>query len=104
MPTPNHHQDQPMIPSQRRDLIRRGHTLSPQLAVGRQGLTDSLAAQAAEAMKNRDLLKVRIEAESGDEATQLAEELAAKVGARVIQRVGRIALLYKKPVEQGDDA
>src|SRR4051812_38659565 len=79
----------------RRELIRRGHELRAMLVVGRGGLTQPVIDDIRQAMIRRDLLKVRIEAESGNQATRLAGELARQIGAELVQRVGRVALLYK---------
>jgi RNA-binding protein len=84
----------------RGELIRRGHTLEARVVMGRLGMTDAFVAQVDEAMTKRDLLKVRIEAESGREASRLAVELAQRVEAQVVQRVGRVALLYR-PLQGG---
>lgn len=86
---------EPLTSAERRELIRRGHTISAQCHIGRAGLTPSAVAQLDQTMARRELMKVRIEADSGDEATLIAEELAAKIGATLVQRVGRVALLYR---------
>jgi len=86
---------------QRRDFIRRGHALRAQTTVGRQGLTDAFITQLDQTMRKCDLLKIRIEAESADDATQIAESLAQRIGAELVQRVGRVALIYR-PVAEND--
>jgi RNA-binding protein len=80
---------------QRRGLLARGHELRATLCVGRGGLTQAVIDDIRHAMTRRDLLKVRIDAASGQEATRIAGELARHVGADLVQRVGRVALLYR---------
>jgi RNA-binding protein len=83
----------------RRELIRRGHGLKSQLAIGRAGLSDAFLAQVRQSFTNADLLKVRLEADTPGEAEDLAEELAARVPCHFVQRVGRVALMYRPRTE-----
>jgi RNA-binding protein len=84
----------------RREFLKRGHGLKARLAVGRGGLTDAFLLQVRAAFVNTDLLKVRLEADTGDEADLLAEELAKQVPCYLVQRVGRVALIYRKQMEE----
>jgi RNA-binding protein len=88
--------------SQRREMIRRGHDLRAQTTLGRQGLTDAFVTQLDRTMRKCDLLKVRVDADSGPDATSLADSLARRIGGELIQRVGRVALIYR-PIESGDN-
>jgi RNA-binding protein YhbY len=78
----------------RRELLGRGHALKAHLLVGRAGLSDPLLAQVRQAFINTDLLKVRLDADSADQADALAADLAARVPCHLIRRIGRVALLY----------
>jgi RNA-binding protein len=89
--------------SERQELIRRGHQLDAKTTVGRQGLSDAFIAQLEQTMRRIELIKIRIEAESNGEAMSIAEELAARLGGQVVQRVGRVALLYRPVVEDANE-
>lgn len=89
--------------SERRDMIRRGHQLHAQTTLGRQGVTDAFVTQLDRTMRKCDLIKVRVEAESGPDATTLAETLAQRIGGQLVQRVGRVALIYRPIAESDDD-
>lgn len=84
----------PPAAAARRALLSRGHTLKAHLFVGRSGLSDPLLAQVRQAFTHVDLLKVRLDADSTDQADALAADLAARVPCHLIRRIGRIALLY----------
>ena len=71
----------PLDQKTRRELIRRSHQLTARLTLGRSGVTEAFIAELDRTMLTCDLLKVRIEADSGKEATTLAGQLAEKVGA-----------------------
>lgn len=90
----------PPTKADRRELLKRGHGLKAYLAVGRGGLTDAFLRQVRATFVNSDLLKVRLEADTADESDLLAEQLAGQVPCHLVQRVGRIALIYRKPPEQ----
>lgn len=79
----------------RRELLRRGHSLKSQLTVGRAGLSDAFLAQVRQSFTHVDLLKIRLDGDSPAEADELAEELASRVPCHVVQRIGRVALMYR---------
>lgn len=89
--------------AERRDMIRRGHVIRAQTTLGRQGITDAFVTQLDRTMRKCDLIKVRVDAESGREATTLAETLAQRIGGQLVQRVGRVALIYRPIAESSDD-
>jgi len=84
------------IAAERKQLKARGHRLKARLAVGRGGLTDGFVQQVNQVFETTDLLKVHLDADDAAESKQMASELAERVGCYLIQRVGRVALLYRK--------
>jgi RNA-binding protein YhbY len=84
----------------RRELLSRGHALKARLLIGRAGLSDPLLAQVRQVFTHADLLKVRLDAESADQADALAADLAARVPCHLIRRIGRVALLYSPGQEK----
>ena len=83
----------------RRGLLKRGHTLKAHLAVGRGGLTDAFILQVRGVFDHADLIKVRLEADDADESDLLADELAKRIPCHLVQRVGRVAILYRAAME-----
>lgn len=83
-------------PEERRGLVARGHRLKPQLTVGRQGVTEALAAQVRQSFTNADLIKIRLAVDDRDAADRLVDEIETLVPCHAVQRIGRVALLYRR--------
>ena len=72
------------------------------MQVGKSGVTEAMEKTVADALEARELIKLHILENSGEEPHALANDLAAAVGADVVSVTGRKAVLYrrskKKPV------
>ncbi len=88
---------------QRRDLTTRSHRLKPLLTIGDDGLTDGVVDQVRHCLSNRDLIKVRLPAQTGKARTALAADLAGRIPCELVRCVGRIALLFKPLDAVADD-
>ena len=85
-----------LTPKQRALLRGLGHELKPLLHLGKEGLTDDTVGAALDALRTRELLKVRVLETAPDDARTSAHALAARIPeAHVVQVVGRIAVLYR---------
>ncbi len=80
---------------QKRSLRALGHHLNVVVQVGSDGVTDGVVAAVAQALKDHELVKVKIDdaREGRDEAI---EALAQGTQSDVAQVLGRTALFYKK--------
>ncbi|MGO9715064.1 MAG: YhbY family RNA-binding protein [Polyangiaceae bacterium] len=79
-----------------RKLRALGHALSPVVAIGKEGLTDSLIAATDSAIATHELVKVKIQREAPVDRHEAGIELAARTGAVLAQVIGRTLLLYRK--------
>ena len=79
-----------------RHLRALGHDLDPVIAVGKNGVTESLAKEATQALEKHELIKVRVMQEAPVDRREAAEALAEKTGAALAQVLGRTFLLYKR--------
>jgi RNA-binding protein len=79
-----------------RHLRGLGHALDPVIAIGKNGLTDTLAKETERALEKHELIKVKVMQEAPVDRHEAAEELAAKTGAVLAQVLGRTFLLYKR--------
>jgi len=79
-----------------RHLRALGHDLDPVIAVGKNGVTDSLAKETKRALHDHELIKVRVLQEAPADRRETAEELAAKTDAVLAQVLGRTFLLYRR--------
>lgn len=81
---------------QRQFLKGRAHPLAPVVRIGKGGYTPAIAAEAKVALRAHELVKVRIDAEDGEDRKAIAERLAAETGAHLVTTVGKVAVLYRR--------
>lgn len=86
--------------SQIRYLRGLAHPLKPVLLVGGRGVTPGVLGELGQALKDHELVKVRLG--GGDRTTRTAElaKLAGSSGAELVQSIGHIAVLYRRNDEQ----
>ena len=92
-----------MLTSKQRAVLRgMANNLETVFQVGKGGISDTLVAQTADALRARELIKLRVLENSGYTAREAAEALAEQTGAEVVQVIGSRFVLYrrnpKKPV------
>lgn len=86
----------PLTGKQRRHLRALGHHLEPVVQLGKLGLTDAVTAAVEDAIERHELVKVRLGTECPDDRHEVADKLAAALGAEAAQVVGRTLLLYRR--------
>ena len=74
------------------------------LQVGKGGISEALVQQVKDALRKRELIKMRVLDNCPLDAREAAEELAARTGSEVVQVIGRRFVLFlrnsKEPVVQ----
>ncbi len=92
-----------LTPRERAHLKARAHALEPVVHVGKDGLTDTVAAEVERALKAHELIKVRIGGDDRDARVALCEAICARADAAEVQRVGKVLVLWRpKPDEKAD--
>jgi RNA-binding protein len=81
---------------QRRQLRALGHHLAVVVQVGADGITEGVIGAAAQALKDHELIKVKIAGEDREERAGMVEQLATGTESEVAQTLGKTVLLYKK--------
>lgn len=81
---------------QKRFLRAMCNEMDPILQVGKEGVTDAVVTSANEALEPRELIKGRVLQNNFEEPKTVAEDLAARTGAELVQVIGRNFLLYKE--------
>jgi RNA-binding protein len=84
----------------RRALRAAGHHLAPVVQVGKEGVTPAVARQAAQALADHELVKVKVGTESPEDRFEAADRLREATGAAVAQILGRTLLLYLRHPEK----
>lgn len=78
-----------------RDLKARAQRLEPVLKIGRSGLSVEFFAALDQCLADHGLVKVRFE-EFKDRKRELVPELVSRSGAQLVQRVGNVAVLFRR--------
>jgi RNA-binding protein len=79
----------------RKHMKQIAHHLDPVVSVGDHGLSENLLAEAERALTDHELIKVRIHSDDREARSALGNELAARCSAEVVQKIGKIFVLYK---------
>ena len=86
---------------ERAALKARAHALEPVVRVGHAGVTDAMVAEIDRALDAHELIKVKIGEGDRDERGTHVETIAVRTGAAVVQRVGRVLILWRPRPDEG---
>jgi Predicted RNA-binding protein containing KH domain, possibly ribosomal protein len=90
-----------MLTSKQRAALRgAANTIDTIFQVGKGGIGEELIQQTVDALKARELVKMRVLETSGLSAREAAEELALKTKAEVVQVIGTKFVLFKKKAKE----
>jgi RNA-binding protein len=85
--------------AQMRVLKAQAQRLKATLKVGKEGLSPQFLAALDDALKHRELVKVKFD-DFKEQKKELAPQLAEKSGSRLVTRVGNVVVLFRpKPAE-----
>ncbi len=85
-----------MITSKQRAYLRGlANSIDSIFQIGKGGIPDTLTAQVQDALRARELIKLKVLDNSLYSAKEAAAELAEKTGADVVQVIGSKLVLYK---------
>lgn len=79
---------------QRKQLRAIGHRLNPVVIVS-NGVTEGVIAEIDRALKDHELIKIRINAADREEKQEQVAAICKKLGAELIQMAGHIALIFR---------
>jgi RNA-binding protein len=84
--------------SEKQKKYQRGlaHKLEPKARSGNPGLTQNLIKEVEAQLLAHELIKVKVAAEDREERDRLIERMCAATKATLVQRIGNMAVLYKK--------
>jgi RNA-binding protein len=86
--------------AQRKYLRRLGHDRNPVVLIGNPGLGPNLIAEMDRALTDHELVKVRARVGDRDVRDQLLAELAMATRSEVVQKIGHVALYYRRHPEK----
>ena len=73
-----------------------GQKLEPVVMMGKEGVTPTVVEAAREAIKKRELIKVRVLQNCMDDPKEMAQMLAERTRSELVQVIGRKFVLYKE--------
>lgn len=82
---------------QRQFLKAQAHSLKPLVQCGNEGLSDAVIKELDSTIEHHELVKLKLNA--GDGRKDQAQEAADKIGAELVQVVGRVATLFRQRKE-----
>ncbi|MBO5526029.1 MAG: YhbY family RNA-binding protein [Clostridia bacterium] len=80
---------------QRSKLKSMASTMPVVTSVGKNGITDSLLKSLSDTLEARELIKIGILENSGEDPAEVADNLAQLLDAEVVIVMGRKAVLYR---------
>ena len=79
----------------------KANSLEPIIQLGKEGISDNLITQIDDTLDARELIKIRVHLETAPEGPKvLAQQLAQRLQAEVIQVIGGIIVLYREADEE----
>ena len=85
-----------MTSKQRAYLKSLAMTMDPILQIGKASLTPENTASVAEALEARELIKISVLQNCADDPRELAEMVAERTHAQIVQVIGKKIVLYKE--------
>ena len=84
-----------MTSKERARLKSLAMTENPVVSIGKEGLTPENTQAAEEALAARELIKVSVQKSCLDDLREIAQTLAERTHAQVVQVIGRKIVLYR---------
>jgi RNA-binding protein len=85
----------PLSSAQKKYLKGLGHSLTPVIHIGKEGITDRLIASISKALSDHELIKVTLLETAELERDDAAEQVSLKTDSETIQILGKKILFYK---------
>ena len=81
---------------ERAELRAEAHHLNPTVHVGQHGLTPTLIGSLEDALRTRELVKVKLGTKDDVKPKDAASALALATNSAVVQVIGRTATLFRE--------
>lgn len=82
--------------SDKKTLRAIGHNLKPVVIIAQNGLSENVGHEIERALKDHELIKVKLQIPNREAKQELIREICSKFGAECVQTIGHMALLYRK--------
>ena len=89
-----------LTPRQRAHLRSLAHALKPTVHIGKEGVTETVFGSIGDALRTRELVKVKVLEAAPASARESATEIDATLeDVAVVQIIGRTIVLYRRHPE-----
>lgn len=91
-----------MITSKQRAFLRAlAHPLDHSMQIGKDGINENSIIQVEQMLFAKELIKIKVLNNQDESVRTIADELAVKTNAEVVQVIGRTIVLYKYSNKKG---
>ncbi|GHB12172.1 ribosome assembly RNA-binding protein YhbY [Salinicola rhizosphaerae] len=84
-----------LSPAQKKAYRSIGHHLQPVVTVSENGLSEGAQQELERALRDHELIKVKLALPERDDRHAMIEALVEVSGAELVQALGKVALLYR---------
>ena len=85
-----------MTTKQRAYLKSMAMNLEPILQIGKASMTPNMTKSISEALEARELIKISVLQNCGDDPKELSQIIAERTRSQVVQVIGKKIVLYKE--------
>ncbi len=85
----------PLSMPERKRLRGIGHDLRPIVTIGDKGLSEGVLKEVARALRDHELVKIKIAAGDRDDRGPIVDAICAETGAQPVATIGKTALIYR---------
>jgi len=72
------------------------HNLNPVIIIGDKGLSETLMDELFRALRDHELIKIKIAVGDRDDRAKIIEHLLETTKAELVQQIGKVVVLVKK--------
>ena len=90
----------PLSNSSKKQLRAIGHNLKPIVTIAQKGLTDNIKNEIDRALRDHELIKIKLLAADRDEKQTLGDTICKEFDAECVQSIGHVMLLYRRAKKQ----
>ncbi|GAB4168887.1 MAG: ribosome assembly RNA-binding protein YhbY [Calditrichia bacterium] len=81
---------------EKRQLRAEGHHLSPEVHVGKEGISEGLIQNVLNTFNTKELVKIKVLEKCPLTAKEVAEQITSSIDCELVQVLGRTILLFKE--------
>lgn len=89
----------PISQEQKKHFQAIGHHLKPIVTIAKNGLSENVIAELERALKDHELIKIKLSVNSPEDRKELVEEICHTAQCEAVQVIGKTALIYKKVIQ-----